>query len=58
VSDELCDGCGRSVIARFPDDQDPPDLCDSCNADFYRELRAGHVTDWGGNVLILDEATA
>jgi hypothetical protein len=54
LMDDICDGCERSVAPRFPY-QEPPDLCESCAADFYRELRAGHVTDWGGNVLRLDE---
>jgi hypothetical protein len=53
--DECCDGCGRSVVTRLPDEQDPPDLCESCQADFLRELRAGHVADWLGNPLALDE---
>jgi hypothetical protein len=42
--DDRCEGCDRSVIARFPHDL-PPAFCDACDDEFRRELAAGHVTD-------------
>lgn len=41
--DDACEACGRSVVARFPNDPAPA-FCESCDDDFRRELSAGHVS--------------
>ena len=40
--DDCCEACGRSVVEQRPGDALPA-YCDSCEADFRRELKAGHV---------------
>lgn len=42
MEDDLCEDCGRSVIARFGDEA-VPIFCDSCLVDFDRLCSAGKV---------------
>lgn len=49
-----CENCGRSLMGRFGE-QVLAAECPSCEADWMRELRAGHVTDGEGNVITISE---
>ena len=49
-SDPRCEGCGRSLVTRFGSGELPPAECPSCEADFYRDAKAGKLTDEDGNV--------
>ncbi len=50
TNDPRCEGCGRSLVARFGGPLVDAE-CPSCTDEFRRLAKAGKITDEEGNVI-------